>query len=241
MSDTLTVIQVNGFSTIATVSLSPGPIERTAEQRGEAAFHDGRSALDRWMSCASCHAGGHTSGLSFDTNGDGGYGAAKDIPTLLGCGPTAPYSWIGRFATLEAQIAESLDTSLRGPGPQPDQVADLAAFLRSLEPAPARRSSDDPAALRGKDVFQLRGCDACHVPPTYTSPVRRDVGLTDGPDGNRRFNPPSLRGVSRSAPYLHDGRAETLNDVLQIHHPGTEDTPWDQNEADDLAAFLESL
>lgn len=241
MPDILTVFQVNRFATVATAAINSSPIERTARQRGEAAFHDVRSALERWTSCSSCHAGGYTSGLTFDANGDDGYGAAKNTPTLLGCGPSAPYSWTGRFATLEAQIAESLNTSLRGPGTQPDRVDDLVAFLHSLEPAPGRRSSGDPVVLRGKGVFQIRGCDACHVPPTYTSPVRRDVGLTDDPGGNRRLNPPSLRGVSRSAPYLHDGRDQTLDDALQIHHPGIEDTPWDQSQTDDLAAFLESL
>ena len=58
--------------------------------------------------------------------------------------------------------------------------------------------------------------------------------------GHHRFNPPSLRGVAWTAPYLHDGRAATLADVLRVHLPGKTELlkPDDQ---DDLIAFLESL
>ena len=37
-------------------------------------------------------------------------------------------------------------------------------------------------------------------------------------DEYKGFNPPSLRGVARRAPFLHDGRARTLQDVLKVHH-----------------------
>jgi mono/diheme cytochrome c family protein len=240
LADTLTVLRLDDLAPIATVPLGAPGDRPTAVQRGEAWFRDGRSAMDRWMSCASCHTDGHTVGLNFDTGGDGGYGAAKNIPSLLGCGPTAPYAWTGRFPRLEDQVAQSLDTSLHGPGPAAGQVEDMIAYLRSLPPAPPRRPADDPAARRGAAVFRARRCDSCHAPPDYTRPILRDVDLDDGDAGHRRFNPPSLRGVSRSAPYLHDGRSRTLRDVLGVHHPGTA-RPFAPDEAADLAAFLESL
>ena len=55
--------------------------------------------------------------------------------------------------------------------------------------------------------------------PEYTSPERYDIGLTDEV-GNREFNPPSLRGVSRRDTLLHDGRAKSLEAVFQKErHP----------------------
>ena len=240
MSDTLTAIKVADLTLIAKVPLGDETPERTAVQRGEALFHDGRLALDRWMSCASCHTNGHSNGLNFDTLGDGDYGAPKNTPSLLGVGVTRPFTWTGRFPELTGQIHQSLMTSLRGPNPDQDTVEDLAAYLRTLAPPPGRRPSNDPAVVRGAAVFRARKCDGCHRPPPYTSEGVRDVGVDDGPGGHRRFNPPSLRGVSRSAPYFHDGRAKSLGEVLSIHSPGQPDHPTPA-EREDLVAFLESL
>ena len=80
---------------------------------------------------------------------------------------------------------------------------------------------------------------SCHRPPEYTSPERYDVGLSDEV-GNREFNPPSLRAVSRRETLLHDGRARSLEEVFQKErHPrGVELT---SREIDDLAAFLRTL
>lgn len=240
MSDTLSVIRVDELTRVAAVSLGTIPVARTAAQRGEALFLDGRRSLDRWMSCASCHDSGHTTGLNFDTLGDGGYGAPKNTPSLLGVAGTEPLAWTGGFPRLADQVHQSLESSLRGPEAPASAVADLVAYLETLRPPPPLRSPDDPAARRGAEVFHAQRCDTCHRPPLYTTPALRDVGLDDGPGGHRRFNPPSLRGVAWSAPYLHDGRAATLTDLLEQHRPG-QNRPWTPAERDDLAAYLESL
>ena len=57
------------------------------------------------------------------------------------------------------------------------------------------------------------------------------------------WNPPSLRGVYDRGPYLHDGRADTLEEVLRSHHApeklgGQALTPAERG---DLIEFLESL
>jgi len=57
---------------------------------------------------------------------------------------------------------------------------------------------------------------------------------------NRRFNPPSLRGVGQRVDLFHDGRAKSLNEVFQIYrHPVQKDLPTE--EVVDLVAFLRSL
>jgi mono/diheme cytochrome c family protein len=240
MSDTLTVIRLADRARVATVALGPPRPERSAAQRGEAVFRDGRRSHDRWMSCASCHPGGHTTGLNFDTFGDSGFGAPKNTPTLLGIAGTHPFTWTAKFDPLAGQVHQSFATSLHGPEPEPGVVEDLVTYLESLAPAPPRRRSEDPAAIRGALVFTERRCQTCHEPPLYTIAATRDVGLDDGSGGHRRFNPPSLRGVAWTAPYLHDGRAATLADVLQVHLPGKTD-PLTPQDRDDLIAFLESL
>jgi cytochrome c peroxidase len=240
MSDTLTLIRVSDLSVIGTIALGPTPVRRTPAERGEAAFLDGRRSLDRWMSCASCHVNGHTNGLNFDTLGDGGFGAPKNTPSLLGVGPTAPFAWTGQFEALRDQVHQSLDSSLRGRSADDRTTDEITAYLETLAPPPPLRSPEDPAALRGAALFETNRCQACHRPPHYTSPGIKDVGLDDGPGGHRAFNPPSLRGAGWSAPYFHDGRARTLRDALRVHTPGVR-TPLTPGECDDLVAFLESL
>ncbi|MHC5540016.1 cytochrome c peroxidase, partial [Singulisphaera rosea] len=226
---------------VKTVALRTGPIVRTPAQRGEASFRDGRRSLDRWMSCASCHTAGHTNGLNFDTQGDGGTGAAKNTPSLLGVGQTAPYTWTGSFSKLGDQIHQSIITSLRGSRVEDSVVEDLSEYLETLSPAPAPPKRDGAATGRGEAVFRARRCDTCHKPPFYTVDGVRDVGLDDGVGGHQRFNPPSLRGVRWSAPYFHDGRAVSLDQVLGIHPPDSIDRPWSSTDREDLIQFLESL
>ncbi len=80
----------------------------------------------------------------------------------------------------------------------------------------------------------------CHVPPlTYTSPEAYDVGLADE-QGQKKFNPPSLRGVSQGESFFHDGRAKTLSDVFTEFGHGLDANLSDQDLAD-LLRFLRSI
>ncbi|MFO0909459.1 MAG: cytochrome c peroxidase [Isosphaeraceae bacterium] len=239
MDDSLTLIDARRFEVAARIAVGPPRAERTAAQRGEAWFVDASLSQDRWMSCSTCHTLGHTASLQFDTLGDGGYGAAKNTPSLLGNHDTPPYGWTGRFARIEDQVAQSLSTSLRGRGAGPELVADLSAYLRSLPAPPPLRRADDPLAQHGARVFQERKCDRCHAGPGFTTVGVKDVGLDDGAGGHRAFNPPSLRGVGWSAPYFHDGRATDLDAVLLDHPRGSRELPADERAA--LRAYLESL
>jgi hypothetical protein len=161
MSDTLTVIRLSDRARVAAVDLGPRSQPQavlTAAQRGEAIFRDGRRSHDRWMSCATCHPAGHTTGLNFDTFGDSGFGAPKNTPTLLGVAGTAPFTWTAQFDQLAGQVHQSFQSSLLGPEPGPGVVEDLVAYLESLPPAPPRRRGDDPAVVRGASVFTARRC-----------------------------------------------------------------------------------
>lgn len=235
-ADRLTVLRVRDGRVLKTIAVGPENPRLTARDRGERLFHDGRLALDRWMSCASCHIDGHTNGLNFDTLGDRSYSDAKNTPSLLGVSSTHPYAWTGRFDTIEEQIAHSIATTLRGRRDDDATVADLAAYVRGLAPAPPRRTADDPLVTRGRLAFERRRCATCHEAPLYTKDEVFNVGMADF-NGVNRFNPPSLRGVSRSAPFFHDGRAKTLKDALGIHHPGRKKP----EDSDEIEAFLESL
>jgi YVTN family beta-propeller protein len=240
LSDSVTVIDMAGRTVEAEISLGPTPEPGPAE-RGEQLFHDARLSKDGWMSCQSCHPDGHTNGRLCDTLGDGTYGTPKRVLSLLGARDTGPWAWDGSQPTLESQILKTVRTTMRGPELTESQARDLAAFLRTLSPAPpvAAPPSSAEAVRRGGQVFRERGCAQCHTPPTYTSPKRYDVGLADEA-GATEFNPPSLRGLAHAGPYLHDGRAATLTDVFtRFRH--RLDRDLSPPELADLLAFLRSL
>jgi YVTN family beta-propeller protein len=240
--DTVSVVELGTGERREVISLGPRP-PLSAADRGERLFFDARLSHDGWMSCHSCHTDGHTNGLLNDTLGDGSFGAPKRVPSLLGVEATGPWTWLGAVDRLESQVRKSVETTMRGSSPTADQVDDLVAYLRSLAPpTPAETAAVAPesaAVERGRAVFRARECATCHAPPEYTSSGRYDVGLSDEV-GNRKFNPPSLRGVSRREPLLHDGRARDLEDLFLGHrHPNRLAMPFEQ--VSDVVTFLKSL
>ncbi|MGC4045811.1 MAG: c-type cytochrome [Armatimonas sp.] len=236
------VVDVATGKLTKTVSLG-GPETPSLARRGEALFHDATRSFGNWYSCSSCHVEGHTGGGSFDTLNDGGYGKPKKTPSLRGVARTAPYTWHGWQKSLQTAIHDSFVNSMQGPEPSAQDVQAVEAYLKTLEPRPSPRKPD-AASARGQVVFKAKACDSCHGGPDFTSPMVTKVGLEEPDDEYQGFNPPSLRGVRSRAPYLHDGRADTLADVLKEWHlpsklTGKPDcTPA---ELADLVAYLETL
>lgn len=159
-------------------------------------------------------------------------------------------------------------------------LAALATFVRSLESngtAPHDQWLNDvdpnalsPAALRGRDIFLEKGkCFDCHFGPDFTGDEFRNVGLYEGKKGDDvgrfgitkdssdlgKFKVPGLRNIALSPPYMHDGRFETLAEVIDfyddpskfVNNPINMDTLLEEplnltpTEKSDLEAFLHSL
>lgn len=142
-----------------------------------------------------------------------------------------------------------------------DAMAAWVATLTRFGVSPHRR--DDDAAwrqryARGEAVFRAAGCGDCHAGPRFTdsawgagrTPVLHDVG-TLGAGSGRRLNAaltgldtPTLRGLWRTAPYLHDGSAPTLRAVLTTRNAGDRHgrtAALSPAELDDLEAYLLAL
>jgi YVTN family beta-propeller protein len=242
--DSVSIIDLDREETIAEVSLGPQP-ELPIADRGELLFYDGRLSHDGWMSCHSCHTDGHTNGMLNDNFSDGSFGASKRVLSLLGVDDTSPYAWSGQAPDIKTQIGASVKfTMQRAEPPTETQVAELAAFLKILSPPPPgvdelRGTADPEAIARGKQIFREQKCGRCHAPPSYTTPQSHDVGLSDS-QGNRRFNPPSLRGLSHRGPYFHDNSAASLEDVFQVHGHQLE-SELTGEELTSLLTFLQSL
>jgi YVTN family beta-propeller protein len=240
-ADSVSVLDLAAGKVAGVIRLGPVAAP-AASDRGEQLFYDGRLSHDGWLSCHSCHTDGHSNGLLNDNLSDGTYGTPKRVLSLLGVKDTGPWAWDGGAADLKGQIRASVETTMRGRKLTPAQAEDLEAYLKTLAPPPpparvGRRGPDDVA--RGRKVFEARACARCHAPPHYSHAKAFDVGLRDEA-GKKAFNPPSLRGVSQGARFLHDNRAGSLREVFGRHRHGLEGdlAPADLQA---LLAFLESL
>jgi cytochrome c peroxidase len=124
----------------------------------------------------------------------------------------------------------------------------LAAYIDSLT-VPERVHNLTLDAQHGQMIFEApeTGCIDCHPAPLYTNLQAYDVGtVQEGPA--EWFGPmidtPTLRFLYDSAPYLHDGSAATLHDVLTTHNPEDRHgitSHLDDRSLDDLIAFLLAL
>jgi len=139
---------------------------------------------------------------------------------------------------------------------KPDQLtAKLAAlhFYQLAIPAPKapKGSYDEVSAARGKNVFETKGkCAACHVPPLYTEPGNNlhspsEVGV-DAFQADRSpthmYRTAPLAGLwsRQSRGFYHDGRFQTLDDVIS-HYDQHMHLGLTEREMKDLVEFLKSL
>jgi len=243
LADSLTVIDAQKLKIIRHIQL--GGSQPDAARRGEILFNSGNMTFQGQFTCASCHPNGGSDGLNWDLPRDG-VGNFLNTRSLLGVKDAAPYGWHGSSKSLTDRVAGTLRT-LHRHEPQGTEVADIVAYLKTLEPPRPlpMNDKDRQAAPRGKIVFEGKGkCVQCHQPPVFDDAVGHDVGTRVAGDVKAIFDTPSLRGVARTAPYLHHGQAETLEEVFGKYNPqrrhgaAHELTPA---EMIDLIAYLKSL
>ena len=137
----------------------------------------------------------------------------------------------------------------------------ITAFIEFLAPPPRTRI-DVAAEDRGELIFGSIGCANCHVPTlqtadgvevhAYTDLLLHDVtqpnslGIEEGAAGIHDFRTPPLWGLGTTAPYLHDGRASTIEDAIAQHAGEAtaarlEVVELSDPDRDALLAFLRSL
>ena len=105
--------------------------------------------------------------------------------------------------------------------PETAELDAVKEYLRSLEPEPSPYLQADgklsAKAMQGKAIFEdnKTGCQGCHPAPLYTDLKKYDVGTKGELDRtDASFYTPKLIEMWRTAPFLHDGSAKDLRDVL---------------------------
>jgi YVTN family beta-propeller protein len=220
-SDTLSVVDVAAeYPKWASIPLGPRK-EMSIVRKGEFYFHDATICFQGWQSCASCHPGeARVDGLNWDLLNDG-IGNPKNNKSLLLAHKTPPAMSMGVRETAEDAVRAGIKHILFTV--QPEEVpAAMDEYLKSLKPVPSPylvKGELSAAARRGKTVYRTAGCAECHPPGLFTDLRTYDVG-TRGPydKPSDQFDTPTLVELWRTAPYLHDGSAATMRDVLTTHN-----------------------
>jgi len=215
---------------------------------GRRLFHDATLCFQRWLSCSTCHPNeARVDGLNWDNLNDG-IGNPKNLKSLLFTHRTPPMMWRGVRKDMDVTMRKSFLFMLRVP--QPGELEALQAYLASLQPEPSPFLTEDgglsAAAERGRSLFEsdATGCSSCHEGPLLTDLELHDVGTRGALDHAGEFDTPNLIELFRTAPYLHDGSAATLHEVLTSHN--AEDrhgitSELDEAQLRDLIAYLRSL
>lgn len=120
----------------------------------------------------------------------------------------------------------------------------LAMYVMSLQAPAQTPSTEDTTA--GEALF-MQKCSGCHIPEDgYSGPLIPADALTSDPSiarsitrGTGSYRVPSLIGLSKGGPYLHDLSATTLDDLLVSGHPTGE--ALDEAEREALVLFLKTL
>lgn len=188
-------------------------------------------------------------------------------------------AWTGQLGGVPADVAATLNgiaaykaefqAAFKADASETTIVNALTSFLRTLRSGNSlydqKKLSADAQA--GQELFATKaGCATCHVPPLFSDKAYHNVGIglaAETPDlgrakktkdagDNGKFKTPTLRDISKTAPYFHDGSVESLKEAVKLMASGGLDHKFAKDgllidrqlsdqEIDQLVAFLESL
>ncbi|MBL8923687.1 MAG: c-type cytochrome [Myxococcaceae bacterium] len=204
------------------------------------------------ISCSTCHVEAREDGHVWNTTE-----GPRNTPALTGkkLEHTAPFHWNGEFDTVTQFMLHTTRDRMGGVGPSKEMESQLMAFIMSVQAPDNPFTTGTPAdeLVRGKAAFDKAACGTCHGGATLTDNKFYDVGtyVRTGPVPDRQeflfhggLNTPSLLGIARTAPFLHDGSAPTLKARIlmgkeQDRHGRT--SHLTAEEVDDLVAYVRSL
>jgi cytochrome c peroxidase len=124
----------------------------------------------------------------------------------------------------------------------------------------------DDREVHGLWLYESKGqCWQCHSGRNFTDEGFHNTGVgwgktltdlgryavTKKESDRGRFKTPTLRGLTQTAPYMHDGSMATLEEVVEFYNRGGENNPYkdamlkslnlSKEEVADLVAFLKAL
>ena len=237
-SDTLNVVDLNTLG-VQTVAMVKNRVESNID-KGEKYFNDAAYCFQNWQSCNGCHPGdGRMDGMNWDLMNDG-IGNSKNCKSLLFSLVTPPAMISGIRPTSFVAVRTGYKYIQFIDLPE-EKAKCVDEYLMSLKPVASPylvNGELSEKAKKGRKVFEKFQCDKCHSGPYFTDlkmyRIGEDIEFENG------WDTPTLREVWRTAPYLFDGRAATMEEVFLVHKHGIE-KKISKKEAEELAEYVNSL
>ncbi|MCB9857810.1 MAG: c-type cytochrome [Phycisphaerales bacterium] len=167
----------------------------------------------------------------------GRFGWKAQIPSVADFVGDAFAAEIGLTVPAEANLPFAItsdDDGVADPEVSMDQVNDLIFFMRTLGPPPRQPvpAGQEAAVANGEMLFTSVGCAKCHKPalaganglvPLFSDLLLHEIlpasqkGIVDTDAGQREFRTAPLWGLSKTAPYFHNGAADTIDEAIRMH------------------------
>lgn len=209
-------------------------------------------------------------------------GGAKNLESLVFGPLTDPDEMAGNLVEIAAwlQEDESYPTEFELAFEEPFQIGQvamaLAQYLRSLVSVNSKydQARQGKAALSEAEVRGLalveEHCSSCHAGELFTNHEYKNNGIaqifseeeegislgrarvTGDPADRGKWRTPTLRNVTKTAPYMHDGRFASLEEVLEHYRSGIQEgetlapelqggIPLSSEDVQDILSFLQTL
>lgn len=237
-SDTLNIVDLNTCN-IQSIEMVKNRVESRIH-KGEKYFNDASYCFQNWQSCNGCHPGdGRMDGMNWDLMNDG-IGNPKNCKSLLFSHVTPPAMISGIRPSSYVAVRTGYKYIQFIDLPE-EKASCVDEYLLSLKPVPSPylvNGKLSEKAQRGRKVFEKFNCDECHSGPYYTDLKMHRIG--EDIEFENGWDTPTLREVWRTAPYLFDGRAATMEEVFTVYKHGIEKR-ISQKEAEELAEYVNSL
>jgi YVTN family beta-propeller protein len=238
LQDRISEINTENLEVSGAIDLG-GTHRITVARRGRRLLNNAGHTFQNQYSCYTCHPDTHEDGLVYNM-------ASKDMgrnvtntQSLRDIAETAPFKWNGKNQTVYKQDGIRFSTvltrteqfSYRDLDAISSYIMTGISYPPNLQYNPHGILTD--AQLRGKAIYEREKdkfgrpippnnrCVTCHPAPYYTNRQPADVNTLAASDDSMLFDTPHLTNIYASPPYLHDGRAATLEEIWTIY--GTTD------------------
>lgn len=239
-----------------------GPTRITVARQGRRLFNNAGHTFQNQYACYTCHPDNHEDGLVYNMAGKDMGRNVTNTQSLREIKGTAPFKWNGKNQTVYKQDGMRFSTVLtRTEQFSYDDLDAITAYIKTGIKYPPNLMYNATGELtesqyRGKELYyrsndnfgeiipENNRCITCHPPPFYTNLQLADVSTLAETDDPILFDTPHLNNIYSSAPYLHDGRAETLEEIWTVY--GEDDKHGHVNDMtkmqlNDLVDYLKSL
>jgi DNA-binding beta-propeller fold protein YncE len=230
LNDRIAVINTRNLEIEKNIDLG-GPGRITVTRQGRRLMNSAGASFQTQFSCFTCHPDGHEDGLVYNMASINMGRNLTNTQSLRDVGETEPFKWNGKNSTVYKQDGMRFSTVLtrNEPFAYDDLDALTSYIMTGIDNPPNLMYNPDgqltKKQLLGKAIFErthdLKGnpipdvgrCVFCHPAPYYTNQKMFDVGTLAATDDSILFDTPHLNNIFASAPYLHDGRAKTLEEI----------------------------